>query len=370
MSSMVPCLHPSICGVQAHRAGTNSARRCASLGGAQSTSTSVPTSITTPPLAQTQPEPDSEQDDDKSDLFKKLDHQLEAITTSDGWKQYLRASNMFPQYSLNNRLLIMAQMPEATRVAGYGTFRKMNRQVQKGNLSRITIFGPPKEFTWTEVDDDTGEEVERTQYYHKAHKVFDISQTEIIDPDKPDPMKYEYPTMTDEDEQALFDKVVEYGRSHKYFDAAEIVIESHMRAGVKEDIRLSDNGSSGYNVTRDIKVSGESPGRAAYQLLTYCVIQDLNTEAEKASRKTGTPSIIAESHSIAYLVADKFGVDSSSVTVPSVAQYYSEDPDVLKSKSEEIVSKAEVTYQQIMDYNDDELPSFWTDAWYGVDTQI
>ena len=43
--------------------------------------------------------------------------------------KYLAAMAKFPRYSLNNLLLILAQRPDTARVAGYGTWRELGRQV-------------------------------------------------------------------------------------------------------------------------------------------------------------------------------------------------------------------------------------------------
>jgi len=60
---------------------------------------------------------------------------------SEGLKDYLAAMARFPRYSLHNILLIMAQRPGATRVAGYRTWNSLGRQVHRG-AKGILIFAP------------------------------------------------------------------------------------------------------------------------------------------------------------------------------------------------------------------------------------
>jgi hypothetical protein len=60
---------------------------------------------------------------------------------SEGLKGYLAAMARFPRYSLHNILLIMAQRPGATRVAGYHTWNSLGRQVHRG-VKGILIFAP------------------------------------------------------------------------------------------------------------------------------------------------------------------------------------------------------------------------------------
>lgn len=69
-------------------------------------------------------------------------------------------------------MLILAQRPDATRVAGYRKWQELGRQVQKGEKA-ITILAPIVK----KVEDDAGAE-ERKVVGFRAASVFDISQTQ------------------------------------------------------------------------------------------------------------------------------------------------------------------------------------------------
>jgi hypothetical protein len=56
-------------------------------------------------------------------------------------RNYLSAMGKFHRYSASNVLLIVAQRPDATRVAGYHTWKKLQRQVLRG-AKGIVIFAP------------------------------------------------------------------------------------------------------------------------------------------------------------------------------------------------------------------------------------
>ncbi len=60
---------------------------------------------------------------------------------SEELQNYLRAMAKFPRYSLHNILLILAQRPKASRVAGYRTWQQLGRFVKKG-AKGILIFAP------------------------------------------------------------------------------------------------------------------------------------------------------------------------------------------------------------------------------------
>jgi hypothetical protein len=60
---------------------------------------------------------------------------------SEELRRYLTAMAKFPKYSLHNVLLILSQKPNASRVAGFHTWRTLGRYVKKG-AKGIFIFAP------------------------------------------------------------------------------------------------------------------------------------------------------------------------------------------------------------------------------------
>src|SRR6516162_7936070 len=85
--------------------------------------------------------------------------ETDAARRSDIFRGWLNAMAQFHNYSWNNQLLISMQCPTATRVAGFHTWRKMNRFVRKGEKG-ITILAPciykPKK-----SEQQQGEEIEQ-----------------------------------------------------------------------------------------------------------------------------------------------------------------------------------------------------------------
>ena len=133
----------------------------------------------------------------RREQLKEITDRLEAgvkeyMTNDVQFKKVLEAMSKFHHYSANNVLLIAMQMPEATRVASYTTWKtKFNRQVMRGQKGLSIIApAPVKERREREViDSATGspvlgadgkpktEEVEVTIPRFKVEKVFDLSQT-------------------------------------------------------------------------------------------------------------------------------------------------------------------------------------------------
>ena len=101
---------------------------------------------------------------------------VKELRTSEGYARVLKCMASFHDYSFNNVMMILMQMPEATRVAGFNTWKKNNRFVKKGEHG-IRIFAPivRKE----RIEAAHGEEKEtRKVCGYKLVSVFDLSQTE------------------------------------------------------------------------------------------------------------------------------------------------------------------------------------------------
>ena len=67
------------------------------------------------------------------------------MITSENYTTWLKTMLAFHHYSLNNTILIALQAPEASRVASYETWKKLKRQVRKGEKGiKILVPAPVK----------------------------------------------------------------------------------------------------------------------------------------------------------------------------------------------------------------------------------
>ena len=70
------------------------------------------------------------------ELHDRLVAQVEALVTGEDWARYLSVAARFHSYSANNLWLILAQRPdlaaEGGRVAGYQTWKRLGRHVNRG----------------------------------------------------------------------------------------------------------------------------------------------------------------------------------------------------------------------------------------------
>lgn len=116
----------------------------------------------------------------KDELIELLNDGIEKVRNSDEFKSFLTAMSAFHAYSARNSMLIHLQSPSATRVAGYETWKKLNRQVRYGEKG-ITIFKPAiTKLKVFEKDTNTGVTTEKveTELSFKPTTIFDISQTD------------------------------------------------------------------------------------------------------------------------------------------------------------------------------------------------
>lgn len=96
---------------------------------------------------------------------------------SDGgaFQQYLDVQGRFDRYSVNNAILVSAQMPEATQLRDYSSWKQSRVYVNK-NAQKVTILEPGKEYERDDGSKAVG---------YNAKVVYDISQTSAKDRQQP-----------------------------------------------------------------------------------------------------------------------------------------------------------------------------------------
>jgi DNA primase len=60
-------------------------------------------------------------------LHDRLIEQVRALRTGEDWRRWLEIASRLRTYSFRNTLLILAQKPDVTAVAGYQAWRDMGR---------------------------------------------------------------------------------------------------------------------------------------------------------------------------------------------------------------------------------------------------
>ena len=104
----------------------------------------------------------------------RLGEGVREVYQSERWESWLRSLSKFYDYSLGNTILIAMQMPTATHVASFRSWKRdFNRYVRKGERG-IEILVP---MLVRDKDEDADEERRRLVGFRVGH-VFDVSQTD------------------------------------------------------------------------------------------------------------------------------------------------------------------------------------------------
>ena len=258
-----------------------------------------------------------------------LHHAVASLTTSEAWCSYLQAMRRFHAYSASNVMMILAQRPDATRVAGYRTWQSFGRQIRKG-AKGIAIFAPLARKV--EVEDEASGEVSSVRAISgfRLVYVFDIADSEgedlpgaearpiLIDGEAPEGM-WPY----------LAERVAEAGFS---LELAEEIVGHAGANGITDFMTL----------TVTIATSGRSAASQcrtlAHELAHVCLHADRKTERHIAE---------VEAESVAFLVSDAWGLDGSSYTVPYVANWGATAPDAVLATADRVMRTAKVILAKI-----------------------
>ncbi len=118
------------------------------------------------------------------EVLKRLKDGVDSIQQSDNFRNFLLTMSKFHEYSIGNLILIMLQNPDATRVAGYSTWKDLYRWVKKGEKG-IAILAPcmppkqkkpePSEAVEIEGKEEKEEETEIRPLYFRVVYVFEYS---------------------------------------------------------------------------------------------------------------------------------------------------------------------------------------------------
>lgn len=268
--------------------------------------------------------------DKLTEAHERLTQAVEEITTGDDWRAFLVMAARFHTYSPNNVLLILIQRPEATRVAGYRTWQSMGRQVRKGEKGLAVLAPctyrrkdegaqaaatPPADPT--KAPDDT-KPAKVLRGFRVVH-VFDVSQTEG------DPLpELERPALLEGDAPAeLWDQLA------NQVQEAGFSLERGECNGA--------NGCTSY-LTRTVRVRSDvDPAQGAKTLAHELAHVKLHDGTEYATGCRGRAEVEAES--VAYLVCEAAGMESTTYSFPYVAGW-AQEADVVKATAARVLAAA------------------------------
>jgi len=272
-----------------------------------------------------------------SGLHEQISDGVAALVESQGWRAMLDTAAKFHTYSLGNLLLIGAQAPQATRVAGFRTWQSLGRQVRKGERG-IAILAPciyrPKAADQAEPAAPAGQEPatscsggaapnvggKQVRGFRAVH-VFDVAQT------GGDPLPDVAPALlTGQAPAGLWDDLA--GQVTGYGYALE---------------RGECAGANGYTdpTRRVVRVRDDIDDAHAVKTLAHELghlecghVKDLPTYLTCRGRCE------VEAESVAYVVAAAHGLDASGYSFAYVAGWAGPDLSLVRQAAETVTKAA------------------------------
>ena len=252
------------------------------------------------------------QDRDLKGLSAHLKEGVKDYFNSDTYKAFLNTMSKLNNYSLNNLFLIVAQNPKASAVASFKAWKSFDRHVKKGEKA-LKIWAPyqvtRKDEKGQPVLDKKGQEVKDTRF--RLVPVFDVSQTDGKDLPQP---------------------VYELEGTHQdYANLYRAAKETAAAKGVRLEISKEPMEAHGYYSPTENKIvirAGMSERETLSTIFHEMAHADLHNPKALEGQKLTRTNKELQAESVAYVVANHYGLDTSSYSFGYLANW-SKEPDSL-----------------------------------------
>lgn len=267
-------------------------------------------------------------------IFDRIVTNLQQIVDDGKYVDFLKFNKKLKsKYSFSNLILIYSQFPEATKVAGKGKWKTVNREVKLG-AQKIFIIAPiPRKFKQKVTVIEDGEEIEKERLVqYNAYKytyVYDISQT------TGDEIPLECKDIVGDDKEEFYEKLKQFspvpvyekelnGSTKGYYNtkAKEIIVDSNASKNDKVHIILHE--------------------------LTHCLYDDFDYSTDRDLSETFVESV-------AYIVADHFGLNTSSFSFNYVIKWAHGDTKKVIELGNKIQKSADDLIEKIENFEMQEL---------------
>jgi hypothetical protein len=252
------------------------------------------------------------QDRDLKGLSAHMKEGVKNYFNSDTYKAFLNTMSKLNNYSLNNLFLIVAQNPKASAVASFKAWKSFDRHVKKGEKA-LKIWAPyqvtRKDEKGKPVLNKKGQEVKDTRF--RLVPVFDVSQTEGKELPQP---------------------VYELEGTHQdYANLYRAAKETAAAKGIAFEISREPMEAHGFYSPTDSKIvirAGMSERETLSTIFHEMAHADLhNPKSLEGQHLTRTTKEL-QAESVAYVVANHYGLDTSSYSFGYLAGW-SKEPDSL-----------------------------------------
>ena len=269
------------------------------------------------------------------EISERLEQGVKEIFTSERYTEYLNTMSKFHNYSFNNTLLITMQKPEATLVAGYHAWqKKFNRHVKHGEKGiQIIAPAPIRE----------KQEIEKIDPVTKEPVIGDDGQpeTEIVEMVIP---RFRVTTVFDvsqtEGEPIAELEVPELTGSVQFYDTFMEALQNISPVPIRM-MEIEGEAKGYYHQTEKYiaiqeDMSNLQTMKTGVHEVSHALLHDREVmDAEGILKDRTTKEVEAES--IAYIVCNHFGLDTSEYSFTYIASWCeSKDMKALRASMDTI----------------------------------
>ena len=286
------------------------------------------------------------------EITRKLEEGVAGIFSSEKYQKFLDTMAKFPQYSINNSLLIMMQKPDASLVQSYTGWKKMGRFVKRGEKG-IRILAPTP-FTIDRdqermdadgkpVLDQDGEPVRETVQIRmmafKPVSTFDISQTEG------EPVQ----SLGVDELKGSVDQYAAFFSAMKEASPVPVGFEK-IKGGAKGYFHTTENRiaiKEGMDEIQNVKT--------LIHEMAHAKLHNMTAQKKREDGGQTKSSKEVEAESVAYTVCQHYGIDTSDYSFGYIAGWSGgkEMPelkaslDTIRTASSELISRIDEKLQEI-----------------------
>ena len=242
---------------------------------------------------------------------------VEALQSSEGWRNWLRTRSKFHNYSFINQLLIAMQRPNATYVTGFRKWLDLGYAVRRGEHGLwIWMPVPPKRKAIEEWKKAGAEPEKKPRTRFRMGPVFDRSQVDPLPaPAQPAVLEPPISTVDGDDLAWTFAPLTALATASGYSVLTDVVLE---------------DGIGGYcdigrrRIAINAKHSVNQRAKTLVHELSHMLMQDIREQEERPVVKYAEEELIVEA--VAFTVTATLGLDTSNYSIPYLASWAQSAP--------------------------------------------
>lgn len=240
-------------------------------------------------------------------VFEKVVNYVQTIVENGEYEKFLKFQKSFKGYSFNNLILIFSQFPDATRVAGKSKWLKLKRKLVPG-AQKIFIIAPiPRQYSKKVKKVEDGEEIETIETYkynyYRYVYVYDISQT------TGEEIPLENHNINSNDMASFYEKLKSFSQFTVYEKDLYGSMKGYYNPSKKEIV-----------IKKSLSINDKSA--VLLHELAHGLYDDFDYKTNR-----NLSEVLVES--IAYIVADHFGLDTSLCSFNYITKWAKGDSKIV-----------------------------------------